>query len=151
MWCGRGGLHAPIYVQTGSNDSLKAYTCTELPSVSMNLPSKFVDDYDVYTSGLAEHEWLWKPRLLRVPSVPGERTFTDPTDGATRPIWNEDLYFDVVCCGLCRDSLRRLPKDIAWPWPLSFHTMIHNLSFRRFAKLAHSATQTTFIFHLALK
>ena len=129
-------MHAPIYVQTGSNDSLKAYTCTELPSVSMNLPSKFVDDYDVYTSGLAEHEWLWKPRLLRVPSVPGERTFTDPTDGATRPIWNEDLYFDVVCCGLCRDSLRRLPMVLYTNYLDSSGEMVYpDLQFERFGNL----------------
>ena len=68
-------------------------------------------DVDVYTSGLTEHEWLWQPRERRVPSVLGERTFTDPTDGATRPIRREEEHeqFDVVCCSMCRDCLQSLP------------------------------------------
>lgn len=108
----------------------------QLPSVSMNLPAIFVDDYDVFTSGEVEHEWLWKPRLLRVPSVTGERTFTDPVDGVTRPIWNADLHFDVVCCRLCRDSIRRLPMVLYTTYQNTTGEMVYpDLQFERFGNL----------------
>ena len=101
----------------------------------IDLPN-FVDGYDVYTSGLAEHEWLWQPRVRRVPSFLGERTFTDPTDGATRPIWGEDVQFDVVCCRLCRNSLRRLPMVLYTSFfDSSAEEIYPDLQFERFGNL----------------
>ena len=98
--------------------------------------SNFVDGYDVYTSGLAEHEWLWQPRVRRVPSVTGEQTFTDPTDGATRPLWRENVQFQVVCCRQCGDSLRRLPMVLYTSFVDSSGEEIYpDLQFERFGNL----------------
>ena len=93
---------------------------------------------DVYTSGVAEHEWLWQPRERRVPSVLDERTFTDPTDGVTRPICREDEPIDVVCCSLCHDSFQSLPIVLYTNFRDSYpsgETLYPDLQFERFGNL----------------